>query len=106
MVGYEIRRDFSLSGAAFVKGQIMPEDAFPAEELDELMASRFIRPVGEYAAIPELELVEQGDVITEEMVNATKGAIALAEELDLDLSGIEGSGDDGRVTKDDVEQYT
>ena len=36
-------------------------------------------------------------------VNATDSAITLAEEHDLDLSTIEGSGQGGRITKGDVE---
>ncbi len=35
-------------------------------------------------------------------IEATEGAIELAEEKGIDLSGIEGSGEDGRIVKDDV----
>jgi len=36
-------------------------------------------------------------------VKATKGAIELAEEHDIDLTTVEGSGKDGQITKPDVE---
>ena len=38
-----------------------------------------------------------------EELNATPSAVALAEEAKVDLSEIEGSGDDGRIVKSDVE---
>lgn len=37
-------------------------------------------------------------------VNATDGAVELAEEHDLDLSLIQGTGSKGRIVKDDVEE--
>lgn len=36
-------------------------------------------------------------------IDATEAAVELAEELDIDLSEVEGSGIDGRITKPDVE---
>ena len=36
-------------------------------------------------------------------LNATPSAIALAEELGVDLGNVEGSGDAGRIVKSDVE---
>ncbi len=38
-------------------------------------------------------------------VDATEAAIELAEELDVDLSKVEGSGTEGRITKPDVEEF-
>ena len=38
-------------------------------------------------------------------VDATEAAIELAEELDVDLSKVEGTGTEGRVTKPDVEAF-
>lgn len=40
---------------------------------------------------------------TDEEVSATKAAAELAEELGVDLSAVEGSGAEGRITKSDVE---
>ena len=37
-------------------------------------------------------------------LNATAGAIELADELGLDLAEIEGTGTGGRITKQDVEK--
>jgi len=44
--------------------------------------------------------------MTEEL-NATQGALDLAEEAELDLSGVSiaGSGDEGKIYKKDVEEY-
>ena len=36
---------------------------------------------------------------------ANKNAVALAEELEIELSLIEGTGNNGRITKGDVEKY-
>jgi len=48
-----------------------------------------------------------GPVVAEALpeVNATSGAIALAEEKGVDLSKVEGTGRDWRVLKSDVEAY-
>jgi pyruvate/2-oxoglutarate dehydrogenase complex dihydrolipoamide acyltransferase (E2) component len=40
-----------------------------------------------------------------ENFDATKGAIELAEEKGVDLAAVTGTGDDGRITKPDVEAY-
>lgn len=40
----------------------------------------------------------------DEGLNATAGAIELAEELGFDLAKIEGTGNGGRITKGDVEK--
>jgi pyruvate/2-oxoglutarate dehydrogenase complex dihydrolipoamide acyltransferase (E2) component len=41
--------------------------------------------------------------MSEKEILATEGALELAEQLGIDLSEIEGSGDDGKVYKKDVE---
>lgn len=43
--------------------------------------------------------------MSEEEILATDGAVELAEEANLDLSEVEGSGDDGKIYKKDVENY-
>lgn len=46
--------------------------------------------------------VSDEEVDEEEVVNATDAAIKLAEEYGIDISEVEGSGSDGRVTVGDV----
>ena len=41
--------------------------------------------------------------MSKDKVDATPSAVALAEEREIDLDGVEGSGVDGRVVKSDVE---
>jgi len=48
--------------------------------------------------------VEAPEPEAEEEVNATDAAARKAEELDVDLSGVEGSGQGGRITVGDVEK--
>lgn len=38
-------------------------------------------------------------------VNATAGAVELADELGIDLADVQGSGSGGRVSKADVQAY-
>jgi len=45
------------------------------------------------------------EVVTEDTPNATDAAMDLARENDLSLSDIDGTGDEGRVLKGDVEDY-
>lgn len=58
--------------------------------------------------------VEEGETITpddvkeyydEELANATDGAVELAEEEDIFLADVTGTGEGGRITKDDVTKY-
>lgn len=42
--------------------------------------------------------------MSKDEVNATPGAVELAEELGLDLGEVEGSGAEGRIYKSDVEK--
>jgi large subunit ribosomal protein L20 len=49
------------------------------------------------------EQVEEGE-ISEEDTAATEAASRKAEELDVDLSGVEGTGQGGRITVGDVEK--
>lgn len=59
----------------------------------------------------DLERHTVGDFTKEELaeknadVDATDGARELAEEEGVDLSEVEGTGEEGRVTKDDVKAY-
>lgn len=62
-----------------------------AEELEETEAQ----------VEAEVEAHEQAEAESE--VNATDAAIALADELGIEIATISGTGADGRVTKADVE---
>jgi len=46
----------------------------------------------------------EGDWPDEESINATDSALAFAEEHDIDLMGVVGSGKDGRITLGDVKK--
>ena len=48
---------------------------------------------------------DEPDAVIEDEVNATKAALALAEENGLDLSWVEGSGSDGRIGVGDVRDF-
>jgi len=58
----------------------------------------------DYGADVEPDEEENGEA-AEGDVNATAGAVELAEAEGVDLSEIEGSGSGGRVTKADVEEF-
>lgn len=61
-----------------------------------------LEPGDSYPGTPAKWLVDQGIV---EAVNATAtdAARKLADELGLDITEVDGTGKDGKVTKDDVE---
>lgn len=48
-------------------------------------------------------LLEYKSTDVEEGISATASAVQLAEQLGVDLSTVEGSGKDGKITKPDVE---
>ena len=48
-------------------------------------------------------LLEYTSTDVEEGIKATASAVQLAEQLGIDLSTLEGSGKDGKITKPDVE---
>jgi pyruvate dehydrogenase E2 component (dihydrolipoyllysine-residue acetyltransferase) len=52
------------------------------------------------------EFQQEGEVtVTKTSVNATPGALTYAEAKGIDLSNVPGTGQDGRITKGDVEAY-
>lgn len=55
--------------------------------------------------VPQGEEVQKSDQSENDEVDATPEARKLAEEGDVDLSRIEGTGSDGKVTKPDVEKH-
>jgi pyruvate/2-oxoglutarate dehydrogenase complex dihydrolipoamide acyltransferase (E2) component len=59
-------------------------------------------PIAVTPATPE---EEDDDAAAESEVDATESAVALAEENGVDLSEVEGTGTDGRITKADVQAY-
>ena len=75
---------------------------------DGKMQRTYTRPV---ALEPEVEVEAEPEVIAEPeedddqeeaMIDATDGALALAEENDIDLEGVVGTGAGGRIVVDDV----
>lgn len=62
-----------------------------------------LEPGDEFPGTPAAWLLDQG--IVADVPAPTDGARALASELNIDLDDVEGSGKDGRVTKDDVEKF-
>lgn len=50
-------------------------------------------------------MTDNTEATTEPEVDATEAAAAIADEHDVNLSEVEGSGVEGRVTKSDVEQH-
>jgi len=78
------------------------------------LSTGFVRGPGQLIYPAELEpdrfnpLLAEGAIIDEDApppINATAAAIALAEELDLDLSSVAGTGASGRITHRDVQQH-
>ena len=55
--------------------------------------------------IKNSELLEVEEVVLAPVVNATRGAIALASESGIDILAVAGTGEDGRVLKADVEAH-
>ncbi len=54
-------------------------------------------------AVEDLELFFVDDVVISDEVDATDSAIALAQEYEIDLSDVNGSGSGGRILKSDVQ---
>lgn len=82
----------------YAEGEYPPERGEPVsdEEIEEALAKAVAE--GE----PEVAREDEQESESDEF-DATEAAVALAEEADVDLSEVEGSGKDGRVVKSDVE---
>lgn len=80
---------------------------FPADYAKGIIASGLAEPFSEADATGGVEVEVE---VVKGAVNATKGAIALVKELNvdrehkIDLAGMRGSGAGGRVTMADVER--
>ena len=85
-----------LRGAEFEQ----PED-MTDEQFESLLAG------GAVAVLEEAEPPEQSDDAedAEDVVDATKSALKTIKENSLDASLIEGTGQNGRITKDDVDKF-
>lgn len=61
-------------------------------------------PVGRPSKRPGavVATVSSDDTVQEQAPDATERAQELAEELDVDLDTVDGTGEDGRITADDV----
>ena len=62
------------------------------------------RPGSAAGRTPEASSEQATEVETPEDAGATEAAVRKAEELNVDLSGVEGTGQDGRITVGDVEK--
>lgn len=96
-----------------------PEPRPPVHETDPLVEDLQVRLEAQQAQINTLErqveslkaaaaaaAADAADDTTDDAADdATKGAIALAHERGVDLTEVEGTGADGRITKADVERY-
>jgi len=72
---------------------LMPLDQYPEDA-----------PISDdYGVVPEATEGDEG--AGEGEYNATKGAVELADTEGVDLGEVEGTGEDGRITKADVESY-
>ena len=70
---------------------------FPLDYAEGINASRLAKEF-----IPLVATIEAEQ--EEELVDATNGAMALAEELGIDLATVQGSGAGGRIIMRDVEK--
>lgn len=71
-----------------------------AEDLSELYDDEVVEP----DEAPSTAQV-QADAEEDHEADATDAAVAKAEELNVDLAEVEGTGAEGRITVDDVEAY-
>ncbi len=78
---------------------------FPLDYAEGIIASELARQVSEGEVTTDAVVeIERGEVEVRP-IDATKGAIALAEEMSIDLATVQGgSGADGRITMRDVEK--
>lgn len=54
---------------------------------------------------PLAQASEENAEVGTDAIDATDGALELAESEGVDLAGVEGTGSSGRITKSDVEKY-
>ena len=75
-------------------------ESFDPRKQSKIISVAFFRPV---AAVPaEFEDELETAVRSANEIDATDGAIELAEEFGIDLLLVNGSGTDGRILKNDV----
>ncbi len=84
------------------------EEKKPAKSNEEKVDQRFAKeeekPVAKEAVkATEVKTIEEPDKTAD--IHAGPGARRLARELDLDIKQISGSGEKGRITKEDIQQY-
>lgn len=76
-------------------------DKFDGKRLESALAAGWTL----YTPIVEPKEAKKAGAIETSEVNATAGAISFAKEQGIDLSEVEGSGENGRISKADVESY-
>ena len=82
----------------------------PAHEkgvsLDKLSGKRLESALkAGYTIYTPIEEPKEAIKVGEQNVNATAGAISFAKAQGIDLADVPGSGEDGRISKADVESY-
>jgi pyruvate dehydrogenase E2 component (dihydrolipoamide acetyltransferase) len=83
---------------AAVKGEVLqPAAETNGQQKEEPAASS--QPAEKQAAQPEQQIVNEGRIL------ASPLAKKLAEEKGIDLKYVKGSGDNGRITKSDIDNY-
>ena len=80
--------------------EVGEEAELPAEYAESIIASGLAAPFSEPGVTGGV-----GVEVEEKTVDATKGAVAMAGELGIDLATVQGSGAGGRITLRDVEKF-
>lgn len=85
---------------SFHKAQVVPVDE--PDDVEEIQVAGLDVTEGEQRL--SVDVLDEDEDEEEEIV-ATRGARELAEERDVPLEDLEGSGRDGRIVQSDVEDY-
>lgn len=99
-------------GREWQPGMVIHEGDGPDYWIQSLLDEGAIERMGfpepvvvENAPAVEVEDVPAIEVVEMDAVEATAAAEALAEELDIDLADVQGTGLDDRITKGDVQEF-
>jgi len=98
---------------ATAAGRLLPLDQHPlnAEALPEDHPAAISEDYGQGYQPSDLQVALAGGAADAETqasnseANATAAAVTLANESNVDLADVEGTGTDGKITKDDVQNY-
>jgi len=98
-----LRKILALEGTDVPITEAIGVIAAPNEQISdaEIFAGVAVKEVEEAEGVPKKEIVEK----TEERVVASPAAKRLAREHSVDLTQVRGSGPEGRIVEEDVEQF-